>query len=300
MTRKQLIFRFTLVGILLLTAAPIITVNMLRPPRTSRHVALFQGISYERQVRRTPRPLTIHILLIDLTAPGLRFFVTDGDEQEDGMAYYAQTTPAFLVKSGVQLAINANFFTPFRESTPWNYYPRAGDPIRTFGRSTSNGKAYSGFEAAYPVLCIAGTAVQISHEDCPPGTEQAIAGNHILVENGQPAKFGDQKLHPRTAIALSIDGLKMWLVVIDGRQPGYSEGTTLDELAAFLVELGADIALNLDGGGSTSMVMVGQKRPITLNSPIHTRIPTRHRPVANHLGIFALPIDLHASEQSAP
>lgn len=51
------------------------------------------------------------------------------------------------------------------------------------------------------------------------------------------------------------DGGRLFYVVVDGRQPGYSAGMTLRELAAFLRELGADEALNLDGGGSSAMVV---------------------------------------------
>jgi hypothetical protein len=79
-------------------------------------------------------------------------------------------------------------------------------------------------------------------------------------------------------------------VVVDGRQPGYSEGVTLAELAEIVLALGAESGLNLDGGGSTALVMAGPFGPQTLDSPIHTRLPMRQRPVANHLGVYALPL----------
>lgn len=76
--------------------------------------------------------------------------------------------------------------------------------------------------------------------------------------------------------------------VVDGRQPNYSEGVTLEELALLLREYGAHDAMNLDGGGSTTLVMEGDNgQPVLLNSPIDSRIPGRERAVANHLGIFA-------------
>ena len=77
------------------------------------------------------------------------------------------------------------------------------------------------------------------------------------------------------------------LVVVDGRQPFYSEGITLQELADLMRALGAEYAMNLDGGGSSTMVVQGQDgRPRVLNSPIDNYIPGRERPVANHLGIY--------------
>jgi exopolysaccharide biosynthesis protein len=59
---------------------------------------------------------------------------------------------------------------------------------------------------------------------------------------------------PRTAIGFTAEGTLL-LVTVDGRQPSVSVGMTLEELAALMVELGAVEAMNLDGGGSTTMVV---------------------------------------------
>lgn len=58
---------------------------------------------------------------------------------------------------------------------------------------------------------------------------------------------------PRSAIAIDSTGKKVWMVTVDGRQAGLSEGMTLMEFAAYLKSLGASYALNLDGGGSTAL-----------------------------------------------
>jgi hypothetical protein len=79
----------------------------------------------------------------------------------------------------------------------------------------------------------------------------------------------------------------LWLVVVDGRQPGYSEGVSHDELVALFQQLGAADAMSLDGGGSATMVARGRFGPQLLNRPIHTGVPGRERPVANHLAVFA-------------
>ncbi|HCA59894.1 MAG: phosphodiester glycosidase family protein [Acidobacteria bacterium] len=63
--------------------------------------------------------------------------------------------------------------------------------------------------------------------------------------------------HPRTAVAKLKDG-KFLMVTVDGRQPGVSVGMTLQELAEYLLSLGAVDAMNLDGGGSTTMVLDGK------------------------------------------
>lgn len=258
-----------------------------RPPRTYHHVELFQGVAYTRRVRAVPRPLVIHTITIDLTAPDIRFLVTP---TEPGTGIAARTTSAFLREFGVQVAINGSFFEPFRARAPWDYYPHAGDRVRVNGLAISNSTAYSEPDEGWPMLCIAGGRVTIDHTFCPPETTQALAGNRLLVENGAPVRHADTSRHPRTAVALSAEGTKLFLVVVDGRQRRYSEGVTLAELSDIILELGADMAINLDGGGSSTMVAAGPRGPELLNAPIHTGIPMRQRPVANHLGIFARPL----------
>ena len=67
--------------------------------------------------------------------------------------------------------------------------------------------------------------------------------------------------HPRTAVAFNDRNRRISLVTVDGRQPSYSRGMTLPELTRFCRErLGATDALNLDGGGSTTMVVKGKIR----------------------------------------
>jgi exopolysaccharide biosynthesis protein len=60
--------------------------------------------------------------------------------------------------------------------------------------------------------------------------------------------------HPRTAVGVSRDGSRLWLVTVDGRQPGHSVGMSLLELGNLMRDLGAVEAINLDGGGSTVLV----------------------------------------------
>jgi hypothetical protein len=115
----------------------------------------------------------------------------------------------------------------------------------------------------------------------------AIGGGPRLVRNGQvsveyaaenfSAKFAETK-HPRTAVGLKSDALLF--VVVDGRQPGYSEGMTLFELAEFLRNAGCTDALNMDGGGSTTLWVRGA----VVNRPSDGR----ERPIANALLLLNL------------
>jgi exopolysaccharide biosynthesis protein len=113
----------------------------------------------------------------------------------------------------------------------------------------------------------------------------------MLVQNGQVLPDLDGEAQPRSAIGLDKSGRRLILVVVDGRQPRYSQGATLEELAAILIDHGAHTAMNLDGGGSTSLAIQKGSHVALLNSPINHGIPGWERPVGNHLGIFASPSD---------
>lgn len=67
----------------------------------------------------------IHIVTIDLTAPGIKVFVTPGSPGPDRAEIQARTTTEFVREFQVQFAVNANFFYPFYTKTPWDYYPRS-------------------------------------------------------------------------------------------------------------------------------------------------------------------------------
>jgi exopolysaccharide biosynthesis protein len=98
----------------------------------------------------------------------------------------------------------------------------------------------------------------------PP--EFVVGGGPRLVRNARLAAAGDPGIygagfadarHPRTAVGVRADG-RILLVTVDGRQPERSVGMTIAELTALLLELGAVEALNMDGGGSTTMVADGR------------------------------------------
>lgn len=91
---------------------------------------------------------------------------------------------------------------------------------------------------------------------------EALGGNQLLVKNGKviPQLNNSFSLtrHPRTAAGL-INKHTVLFVVIDGRHPEYSNGMPLDELAHLMKILGAKTAINLDGGGSSTLVSLDAK-----------------------------------------
>ena len=81
----------------------------------------------------------------------------------------------------------------------------------------------------------------------------AIGGETILLKKGRVRATDDSILHPRTAVGIDRDTGQVLLLVVDGRTET-SDGYTLVQLARMMRSLGAEDALNLDGGGSSTMV----------------------------------------------
>jgi hypothetical protein len=118
------------------------------------------------------------------------------------------------------------------------------------------------------------------------GATEVVGGGPELLHHGEPV--GDLEVaerpsfaaarNPRTAVGFDATTRRLWLLVVDGRQAPYSVGMTLPELAGLLQAFGVTEAINLDGGGSSVMVVGGHAR----NRPSDA---TGERPVANALAL---------------
>ena len=251
---------------------------------------LYDGVVYRRVVQFTPRPMIAHVIIIDTKVNGVKFLVTPPDSDGE-MPLNARTTSQFLEEFGVQLAINGDGFDPWWSNSPTDYYPHVGEPVTPLGLAASAGEIYTegvprelGTE---PTLYIS-RRNGLSFNKRPDRVFQAISGDRMLVQQGEVAEDLEAgELDPRTAVGLNKNGRYVILVVVDGRQPFYSEGATFVQLAQLMIDQGAYIAMSLDGGGSSTIVVEGKNgEPVILNSPIDNYIPGRERPVANHLGVY--------------
>lgn len=251
---------------------------------------LFQGVNYEREVYQSPRSMVVHIVRVDLHANGIRTLITPGEPKDD-LPLKARTTSQFLDEFNVQIAINGDGFNPWHSNTILNYYPHVGDPVDTIGFAASNGTVYSHDTDNEPTIYI--SPANRSRINLQIGRiHNAISGNMLLVQNGNPLKVPHSDLGPRTAVALDKANRYLIIFIVDGRQPRYSKGIRLAELAEVIIDHGGYTAVNLDGGGSTTLVVEdADGAPKILNSPINFRIPGWERPVGNHLGIFAKPLN---------
>jgi exopolysaccharide biosynthesis protein len=102
--------------------------------------------------------------------------------------------------------------------------------------------------------------------EMPPLTEELVemvgGGPRLIRDSIATVEYSDIR-HPRTAVGINSDSTKVYFFTVDGRQPNYSMGMSLYELADYMLSWGVKQGVNLDGGGSTTMVVRGQ----VVNSP---------------------------------
>ena len=245
---------------------------------------LFAGIDLAQARMTAPEPLAVYAVRIDLANPTIRFLVTPSNGEQE-LETNGQKTSTFLETHRCQVAINASPFGPVLDTE--------GTPRDIQGLSVSRGAVYSEAKGNQGAILI----TRDNHVTLatPPfevsGVYNAASGFGMLIEDGRSLGTTEGPRHPRTAAGVSQDGRFLYLLVIDGRQPDYSVGATTAETAAWLRQLGAYTGLNLDGGGSTTLVIAGPKgRARVVNRPIHNRIPGTERVNGNHLGVFAEPL----------
>ena len=264
----------------------------------------FLGVERIHQTETSPRPLQINVSIIDLSAPGISFTVTPRAAGYPGPNINGtpgetkrQTTRQFADEIGAQIAINADYYATTSSDTSW---------ANNIGLTGSNGDIYSPWEGGQEpnfrnALNITqnnqATVVQRANS-LPTGFEtnptvtlyNTVTGYGRLVQDGAnvaPSSCNQCSLNPRTAVGVTADN-KIVMMVVDGRQTGYSEGLTMIETANFMMSYGAVDAIDLDGGGSTTMVMDFYNDGIggqVLNNPSDGV----ERSVGSNLAVFALP-----------
>ncbi len=275
-----------------------VVLSVARPAAVARTDDLVShpwiGVTYIDRTSTTPRPIRMHVVQIDLGAPGIRFELSPHAGPREVMR---QTTVAFLEQVHAQIAINAHFFWP---------WPSNDTPSEVLGIAASDGMVYSGFESPEQTYALVPDApglnidrdnhATIVHHGRPErsGTGGAlgatqvaepvtlwntVAGSAQIVTDGEatipayrdaahpgavlvpggPSAFSNAHswydvTTARTSIGLSKDGRTLTMFTVDVR--GGSDGLSVREVATLLVhDFGVWQALNLDGGGLTSMVL---------------------------------------------
>lgn len=204
----------------------------------------------------------VNVLVVDQKKAKRRFALT-------ALEGKLRRTSQAALDSGAIVAINGSFYNT---RPPYNsvcYLKINGEVI--FERSGKMGDRDGG---AVLIDDRGRVSVEQGDPDDPQWvstrTEPSIIGSGpMMLQDGQRIDMGTGAFvtlrHPRTAIGTS--GNKVYMVTVDGRSKGNSLGVNLNELANILKWLGAENALNLDGGGSTTMYIEGQPENGIVNRP---------------------------------
>ena len=247
---------------------------------------LFKGITFLQKDLTLPRKNRMYVIAVDLTTVGLEFLVTPS--KISGGTLCTRTTSKFLTEFSMNVAINGDGFSYLSASVnPATTCPSGGDPVKANGYAASRGNIYSPVKTIQPTVYIS-SRNQVTVNVKPNTVFNAVSGDRLVVQSGVTVKnLAALAPAPRTAIGLNKNGRWLILMVIDGRQDGYSEGVTLAELAAQLITYGVYTGVNMDGGGSSTIVIKGiDNKACILNSPVDANIPGKEREVANHLGLY--------------
>ncbi len=232
----------------------------------------YDGIRQLVRTTNSPRTLRIYALQVDLSNPRISLRSTASSERKQSPGNFAKAV-------GAHAAINGDFFE-------WTYY-------NTNGMSAGNGASWGIADGASMANFAFGTGraeiyPQAEVVTFDPGWMLGVvSGFPDIVRDGQvissyaydPGHCSG--LHPRSGIGLSQDKKTLFMVVVDGRSDT-SKGVKCSELGQIMKDLGAWRAINLDGGGSSALVVKSGSSYPAINQPSDGY----QRAVANHLAVI--------------
>ena len=249
-----------------------------------------------------PGPLAGVVARIDLRDPrvSVKVVMADGSGTEGGKdcAGRLEVPSALARRHDLAVAINASFFRAKAKTSDGQavtYF--VGNCASPVGWHYSEGRlqarpAEARLRAAAVLHTSGRMTLHASLEQLPTEVRYAVGGNAMVLDAGKViARASDTVRHPRSAVGLSEDGNTLLLVAVDGRAEGHSQGATLAELGELLKGFGARDAINLDGGGSTALVvkdsLTGVFTVANRPSGVAANLPgtPAERPVVDVLGV---------------
>lgn len=220
------------------------------PERVERETVA-DGVEYAHYHCRNKEGAPVHVFGLTVDTKKATIYTGTPDDGYVSVGVRAKVPQMIdaAVKNGVNVvaAMNGDFFDMFGDGHP------AGLCVKN-GRIVANAGSKRHFlgvkKDGSPLI-----ASLAEDPDLLGELEHAVAGLQLIVKDGKiddwsPLEPFSYVRHPRTAAGVTKDG-KILLLEVDGRIPEYSNGATLVDLAKMMIELGADRALNLDGGGSS-------------------------------------------------
>lgn len=230
--------------------------------------------------------LKLYIIKLNLNDPTIEFFVTPRQD-------YLEGTTSFLAKNKLQLAINAGGWEldrpPGNTNTELVTYSQGTlvsegpdfwvSVVITKNNSVILGKKPKNPEDLYNV--VTGFNLFVLNEEVAPR----------MFPGGPGYKEGYDTLNPRTSIGYDEENNVLNILLVDSGVIGQRMGMRLRDFGYYHVREGSNTAINMDGGGSTTLVIEGRG---IVNAPSDGA----ERPVATHLGIWAEKVDFGEEKAS--
>lgn len=212
---------------------------------------LDQGI-WISHIKYEEYPLIVHAVKIDLNNPKLKIVVTEPDLFNDEGLVKRETTLSFAKRHDTVIALNAAFF-----KVSSFLFSLRGEPI---GIHVSKKRNLSKPFPKYGALCFladnSAFIMESQTEDIRKDVEYAVSGNRIILKNGKPIVTNiGKKEESRTCVGLADEGKTLFLFFAEAKNKKKSRGITYDEAHFFMQKLGAQDAVHLDGGGSSSLII---------------------------------------------
>lgn len=248
------------------------------PSSTGDWLTVYPGIE-KKYIINEDLPIAVYAFRIDLQHSDRQVLVSSLEPKGD-FETRSKTVSGFARQYDTLVAINATTFSPYREEE--------GLGVNLTTLSIHEGEIQSPQKdpmAALMVMTDGSVELHWPPFDYSRIRYAAGSGPLYLLE-GKNRGRTDQR-HPRSGVGLSRDGRYLILMVIDGRKNDYSVGATMAEAANWMRDLGAWTAMNLDGGGSSALVLKDPETGdwITVNEPSGPPGRGQERAVANHIGI---------------
>ncbi len=252
-------------------------------------------VVYLHIVRRHPK-MDIHVVTVDLSDTRISVRVARGGPDPDGNGPWTTTlepVSEIASREGFDIAVNGDFFKAqgTRDIEGRNTGYVRGKFATPEGMAMTDGQLWHRAAKASPYLAITTNHTArfgngIPTEPLVPAVCQALGGSQMIVSNGTALDYTSRfatNRHPRTAAGIDRTGTRLTLMVVDGRQAKLSVGMTLHELSKEMVRQGCYSAINLDGGGSSTMVY---RDPNThLLKVVNSPSDSKERSVADAVGI---------------
>ena len=183
--------------------------------------------------------------------------------KENQVVLYTQRVgPTTQTRDGVELILERNGTNDWRPLAAGRNLSTRVREVRRAGNSPTSAEtlvlSFSPGAAARMPKTEAGAEIQLSTATSPSlaGAPMGIGASPTLVRHGKAMTWsGSQPRHPRTA--LGWNDRSFFLVEVDGRQRNFSIGMTFPEIADYMLKLGCTHAINLDGGASATMWVMG-------------------------------------------